>query len=40
MIRGRPSTEPQAEVIAGASLATNPTIRELVVLQARLAAAR
>ena len=40
MIRGRPSTEPQTEVIAGATLAVSPVVREQAVLQARLAAAR
>ena len=43
MIRGRPSqtnSEPQTEVIAGATLATSPAVREPAVLQARLAAAR
>lgn len=40
MIRGRPSSEPQTEVLAGATLATSLAVRELRVLQARLAAAR
>ncbi|XP_067042900.1 TATA-binding protein-associated factor 172-like [Acropora muricata] len=40
MIRGRPSSEPQSEVIGGATLALSPAVREQTVLQARLAAAR
>ena len=43
MIRGRPlqtHTEPQSEVIAGATLATSLSAREPAVLRARLAASR
>ena len=43
MIRGRPlqaQTEPQSEMIAGVTLATNLAERDLAVLQARLAASR
>ena len=42
-IRGRPlnpQSEPQPEMIAGVTLATNVAERELAVLRARLAAAR
>ena len=40
MIRGRPSSEPQIEVLAGVTLATSPVVREPAILQARLSAAR
>jgi len=43
MIRGRPlqtHTEPQSEVIGGATLATSLSAREPAVLRARLAASR
>ena len=43
MIRGRPlqtHSEPQSEVIAGATLATSLSAREPAVLRARLAASR
>ena len=43
MIRGRPlqsNSEPQSEVIAGATLATSLSEREPAVLRARLAASR